>query len=181
MKYSEYKKYGDGELMKKRCIISVILGIIIGIIMGGISGGAIIGNIMSKNIDKYRKLTDKNLALFLLYNNWLKIKLAGGSIREYVEKEGYKSVAIYGMSHVGERLLEELKGSDVEIKYAIDRRASWIYSDIELYSPDDNLPDVDVVVVTAVYFFDEVYNNLKDKVRCPIISLEDVLCNMVKL
>lgn len=163
--------------MKKRSIVSFIIGIII----GGISGGAIIGNIMSKNIDKFRKLTDKNLALFLLMNKWLKIKLAGGIIREYFEKKGYKSVAIYGMSHVGERLLEELKGSDIEIKYAIDRNAAWTYSDIEVYSPNDNLPDVDAVVVTAVYFFDEVYNNLKDKVRCPIISLEDVLCNMVAL
>lgn len=161
--------------MKKRCIISIILGIIIGIIMGGISGGAIIGNIMSKTIDKYRKLTDKNLALFLLMNKWLKLEIAGRSIREHFEKEGYKSVAIYGMSHVGERLLEELKGSDIEVKYAIDRNAAGIYSDIEVYSPDDNLPDVDAVVVTAVYFFDEVYNNLKDKVRCPIISLDDVL------
>lgn len=166
--------------MKKRCIISIFIGIIIGIIMGGISGGAIIGNIMSKNIDKYKKLTDKNLALFLLMNNWLKTKLAGGSIREYFEKEGYKSVAIYGMSHVGERLLEELKSSDIEIKYAIDRNATWIYSDVEVYLPNDNLPDVDVVVVTAVYFFDEVLSNLKDKVRCPIISLEDVLCNIGK-
>lgn len=74
-----------------------------------------------------------------------------------------------------ERLLDELKDCGVEVKYAVDKNADSIYADLDVHLPDEELPKVDVVVVTAVYFFDEIYNNLMDKVSCPIVSLEDVI------
>ena len=163
--------------MKKRKILPALLGVIIGVV-GGI---VVMENIMGKNIDKWKELTDKNLALFLLMNKWMKTKQGGKHIREYFEKNGYKSVAVYGLSHVGKCLLEELKDCDVEINYAVDRNAATIYSDIEVYSPEDDLPEADVMIVTAVYYFSEIYNNLKDKVTCPIVSLEDILYGLDKL
>lgn len=167
-----------GRIMRKENVASFFWGLLI----GSVVGGTIIGKMMSKDVIKWQKLSDKNLQLFLLMNKWLKIKHRGNiHIREYFEKEGYKTIAVYGLSHVGERLLEELKDSEVEIKYAIDKNAAGIYLDIEVYSPDDNLPRVDAVVVTAVYFFDEITHNLKDKVTCPIISLEDIMYDMDKL
>ena len=40
----------------------------------------------------------------------------------------YKEIAIYGMSYLGERLADELAGSDITVKYAIDRNADNIYA-----------------------------------------------------
>jgi len=40
---------------------------------------------------------------------------------------------------------------------------------------DDSLEDVDVVIVTAITFFDEIETKLSEKLDCPIISLEDIL------
>ena len=37
------------------------------------------------------------------------------------------------------------------------------------------MDDVDAVVVTAVYFFDEVEEELEKIFDCPIISLEDIV------
>ncbi len=162
--------------MKKRKILPTLLGVI----TGAIGGAVAIGTIMSKNMNKWRELADKNCALFLLMNKWIKTKQEGKDIEEYLKKNGYKSVAIYGLSHVGKCLLEELKDCDVEIKYAVDRNATTIYSNIEVYSPESDLPKVDVMIVTAVYFFGEIYNNLKDKVEYPIVSLENILYELDK-
>lgn len=142
---------------------------------GGVAGGLAINSKRQKEIEVWQKLSDKHLALFMLMNEWLKIKQEGKKIKNYFEKNDYKTIAIYGMSYVGERLLDELADSEIEVRYAIDQNAGTIYSDIEVYSPDDELPEVDVVVVSAVYYYDDIYNKLIDKVVCPIVSLEDVL------
>lgn len=157
--------------MRKKMILSTAFGTII----GAVGGSIVVGKSTSKNIEKWRLMSDKHLELFLLMNEWMKRKQEGKHVKQYFEKNNYKSIALYGLSHIGERLLEELKDSGVEVKYAIDKNAESIYTDIEVYSPDEKLPEVDVIVVTAVYFFDEIYNILIDKVTCPIVSFEDIL------
>ena len=42
-------------------------------------------------------------------------------------------------------------------------------------TPDDELEPVDVIVVTAIYYFDEIEDMLSEKVDYPVISLEDIL------
>jgi hypothetical protein len=79
------------------------------------------------------------------------------------------------MSHVGELLLDELKDTDIKVAYGIDRKRSWNYTDIDVYSPEDSLKEVDAIVVTAIASFDEIKGNLSSKVDCPIISLEKIL------
>lgn len=157
--------------MKKKNFLLAFLSTIIGAVGGAIAVGSFKGN----DVDKCRQMSDKHLSLFLLMNEWMKTKQEGKHIKEYFEKNGYKTVAVYGLSYVGERLLEELKGCDIKIGYAIDKNAASIYSDIDVYEPNDNFPKVDVIIVTAVYFFDEIYNDLVNKVNCPVVSFEDVL------
>lgn len=136
------------------------------------------GSLMSKNTDRLKALSDKHLAMFLLMNEWMKTKQAGKHICDYLAKNGYKSVAVYGLSYVGERLLEELKECDVRIAYAVDRHITSSCWNIEIISPESALPKADVLIVTPVYFFDEIYNSLVDKVTYPIVSLEDVLSEL---
>ena len=59
--------------------------------------------------------------------------------------------------------------------YGIDKKADSIYADVDVVSIDDDLAPVDVIVVTAITFFDEIEENLSEKLDCPIISLEDIL------
>ena len=79
------------------------------------------------------------------------------------------------MSYAGETLIEELKGSDITIAYGIDKNADSIYADIEVFALGDNLPDVDAVIVTAITYFDEIEEILSTKLKCPVLSLEDIL------
>lgn len=157
--------------MKVKSILSTLLGTAIGATSATIATKQTI----KKDVDKWKAKSDKHLTLFKLMSEWMKTKQEGKNIKTYFETNGYKSVAIYGLSYMGERLLDELENSGIEVKYAIDRNADSIYSDIDIFSPEDTLPDVDVIVVTAVCFFDEIEADLDDLVSCPIISLEDII------
>jgi hypothetical protein len=120
-------------------------------------------------------MSDKHLALFLMMNQWVKVKQEGKNLAAYFEQNGYHEIAIYGLSYAGETLVNELDGSSVVIKYGIDQKVHDIYGEFAVVSPDDPLEMVDAIVVTAIKSFDEIEENLRKKVNCPILSLEDIL------
>jgi hypothetical protein len=119
--------------------------------------------------------SNKHLALFQMMNQWVKVKQEGKNLASYFEKNGYKKIAVYGMSYAGETLLDELKDTDIKVAYGIDKNAESIYADVDVITMDGDFKEVDAVVVTAITFFDEIEEELSEKVDCPIISLEDVL------
>ena len=142
---------------------------------GAAIGAGVMGNVASKATDKAQAMSDKHLALFMMMNQWVRVKQEGKNLSSYFVKNGYKKIAVYGMSYAGETLLEELKDSEVTIAYGIDKNADGIYADVDIVSVDDNLEQVDAIVVTAITFFDEIQEKLSQKIICPIISLEDIL------
>ncbi len=142
---------------------------------GAAAGGAVIGKQLSSRLTDTQKMSDKHLALFTMMNQWVKVKQEGKNLSSYFEKNGYKEIAVYGMSFAGETLLGEFKASDVKVKYGIDRNADRIFADVEVVTPDSYLEEVDAIVVTSITFFDEIERMLSEKMDCPIISLEDVL------
>lgn len=144
-------------------------------LLGALMGVAATLKAVGKIILKKQNMSDKHLALYLMMNQWVKVKQEGKSLKTYFEKYGYKKIAIYGMSYAGETLCRELKDSDVEIAYGIDQNAEWMSRDIEMKRPQDDLTDVDAIIVTVVYYFDEIEKNLKQKVNCPILSLGDIV------
>ena len=142
--------------------------------------GASVGALGTKNMcnaktAEKQKMSDKHLALFLLMNQWVKVKQEQKDIAQYLEKKGYKKIAIYGMSYVGERLFDELKDSGIETAYAIDKKTDGIYAEIDVFAPDDTLPAVDAVIVTPVFFFEEIKQTLSSQTKADILSLEDIL------
>ncbi|MCX4339236.1 MAG: hypothetical protein OSJ72_06280 [Lachnospiraceae bacterium] len=154
----------------KKGLISVLSAL-----TGAAAGAAAVGKVTCESIDKAKAMSDKHLALFLMMNQWVKVKQEGKNLAEYFEKNGYKKIAVYGMSYAGETLLDELKGGDITVAYAIDKNADAIYADVDVVSMDDKLEEVDAIVVTAITFFDEIEEKLSTKIDCPIISLEDIL------
>lgn len=108
-------------------------------------------------------------------NQWVKVKQEGKNLATFFQRNGYKQIAVYGMSYAGETLVEELKDTEVKVAYGIDRNADGIYASVEMVSLEDDLGEVDAVVVTAVTFFDEIEEKISEKLDCPIISLEDIL------
>lgn len=154
----------------KKGVISVL-----SVLAGAAVGAGAIEKIESEKLDKARAMSNKHLELFKMMTQWVKVKQEGKDIASYFEKNGYQKIAIYGMSFAGETMLGEFKDSDITVAYGIDKNAASIYSDVDIVSMDDELDEVDAVVVTAITFFDEIEEQLSEKLECPIISLEDIL------
>lgn len=138
-------------------------------------GAAAVKKASDNKTQKWQQMSDKHLALFLMMNQWVKVRQEGKNLAEYFERNNYKNIAIYGMSYVGETLMDELKDSQICIKYGIDKKAGRINKEIDMVSMEDSLQEVDAVVVTAITFFDEIVQKLGKKLSCPILSLEDIL------
>lgn len=148
---------------------------LVGMMAGAIAGGAATGSASSKRINELTEGHLKVHELYMAFDQWLRVRQEGKTLVEYFERQGYKTVAIYGMKELGERLYDELQGSGITVKYIIDKNADSIYADVEVVTPDEKLEPVDVIVVTAIYYYDEIEEMLSDKVDYPIVSLEDIL------
>lgn len=145
-------------------------------LLGGVVGGMIgTKRVMQKKLNRATDYSDKHLSLFLMMNQWVKVKQEGKNLGEYFERNGLKRIAVYGMSYAGETLIEELKDTGIEVVYGIDKHADKIFSTVDVISVDDSFAEVDAVIVTAITFFDDIKDMLCEKVNCPVISLEDIL------
>lgn len=144
-------------------------------LMGAVAGVCFISKIERNRLKRAEAASGKFLQYFHLMNQWVNVKQNGKNLSSYFEKNNYKKVAIYGMSHVGETLLHELNGTGIEVLYGIDKSACSAHIGINIVTPDEPLDEVDAIVVTAVNFYDEIVENLRGKVKCPIISVEDIL------
>lgn len=110
-----------------------------------------------------------------LLSEWVLTKIKGKSIEDYLKCKGYYVTAIYGMNYIGEFLLKDLSNGTVKVEYAIDRRAEKLNVEAEVLKPDAWLPEVDVIIVTTRMHYEEIQSNLKCRVQCPIILLDDIL------
>jgi lactate dehydrogenase-like 2-hydroxyacid dehydrogenase len=106
---------------------------------------------------------------------WLQDYQDGRRVVDFFRKNDYKSVAIYGFGDLGATLASELEGTDVEVEYVIDRAADFVYTELKVFRPEDSLPDVDVVVVTAIHYFDDIKSYMEKRISCPIVSMETVI------
>ena len=111
------------------------------------------------------------------FDRWLLYLENGFSMYEFIKEYGYKRIGLYGMGMFARHIINELPegyvvcGIDKNIEKAC---ASFKDSGIVIYSPADDIPELDAIIVTASYDFDDIYTNLKDKVNCDIHSLEEV-------
>lgn len=116
---------------------------------------------------------EKCSRLLKLMCRWTMNTQKGIRIADYLIKRGWMSAAIYGVGDVGKCLLSELAGSDVKVQYVIDRRRVELH--LPVYMPEDKLPAVDCVIVTAVMDYRKIKKSLKEKLNCSVISIEDII------
>lgn len=142
---------------------------------GAAAGAAVTGKIHGQTIEQKVEKIDKFKSYYNMLNQWLMLKQEGKTLEKYFIDNGYKTIAIYGMGEMGNRLYDELKASQIQIKYAVDKAAENTYSEIEVVDGEDKMEAVDAIVVTAVFAFDEIESTLEKKVDWPIVSLEDIV------
>ncbi len=153
--------------------------LLFGIILGLIIGGYFVCDRYRKKIKLNMQMSDKHLEMFLLMNKWFMNKREGKNISDYLIEKGYQNVTIYGMGYIGKCLYEELKNENYEIKDLIDQNQIIKVNKKKVKNLNEQIEIADVIIVTAIYDFEEIEERLKDKFNIPILSLEDIVYKMV--
>lgn len=146
-----------------------------------LTGGITIAfiSLIKKIWNEYKRILEdcaKFRLYFHIFDKWMKIKEAEGTLETYFIENNFSSIAIYGLGALGRHLLDDLKNSrKIQIAYVIDKDADVIKSQFHILNYNEKLPDVDAVIVTAILDFGEIRDMLSEKLKCPIISLEEVI------
>ena len=107
---------------------------------------------------------------------WIAVYQKGNSVAGYLSENGISKVVIYGMSLLGTRLFEELRNSNVDVLYGIDNDPHIYTANVDIHCLDD-VPNErpDMVIVTAMQTYEQVYQNLISKGYIRIKGLDDIL------
>lgn len=106
---------------------------------------------------------------------WMRNLEDGKKIVNYFQYNHYYQIALYGMGKMANHVIKELKGSDIQIAYAIDR-TPYKNTDIRIISCDEEeFPLVDAIIVTPTYDFINIERELCKRLDIPVISLDEVI------
>lgn len=131
---------------------------------------------LNKKLEEHISLEEKNYLNYNVCREWLVNYILDRNIVSYFNKMGYREVAIYGLGEIGTIFLDSLRKTNLSVSYAIDKNASVIFEDISVITPDSKeYKEVDVIIVTPIFDFDKIKSILEKKVKCPIVSLEEVI------
>ena len=117
---------------------------------------------------------------FGLMNRWMYLRNSGirFSDHSYIKQE-YK-YAVYGLGNIGKRLIEQMRQEDLNIVYYIDKHADIMFADISIYSNKEKLPEADVMIVSQICDYEEIYNDERTMFSGKIISLQQIVDDLWK-
>ena len=129
-----------------------------------------------EKIDGLVKKNERYREYWLVLRDWLYLNVQGKSITKYLIDHNMKEVAIYGMGMLGTPLYEELVKNGFDVLYGIDQdRAKDYKFDLPVYTLTEELPKVEVIIVTVGYAFESIKEKILEKDKFTIISLEEIV------
>lgn len=131
------------------------------------------GKMLVSTINDYKKRMERNLSNMIVLSDWLEFIYSGGNITKYFYNHGYSRIIVYGNGYIGQRLVQALAQTGIEVVAIMDKKASMGQEDMVI-GVESTIPDADCVVVTPVFYYNEINNALKNKTNIPIISLEEI-------
>lgn len=128
-------------------------------------------NIRKEEAKSTRYLIDMRIDLLMITKY-----VSGIEFDKVLKAHNYRRIAIYGAANVGKCLYHFLDSSGIEVVCFIDKRKSveTLYN-IPVCDSDNIDHSIDAIIVTPLTYFDEIYEDLKTKIDCPIIPVVDIL------
>lgn len=97
---------------------------------------------------------------FFMMKRWLENRNSGKMLSDFFIKSGFNKIAIYGAGDLGRLAYAELRNSDIEVTYFVDRNAAALgeVDGLDVITPSEfeKLRDTDIVVVTTAGGYDSV-------------------------
>lgn len=151
--------------MKKRYLLTAGAGLFL-------SGFYLGGKCLVSMINNEKTRADRNSANMHLFNDWLTFLYADGQMEVYFHKNGFHRIMIYGFGLIGARLTQALQKTDIEIVAVMDKAA---YSGVDgVIGTEADIPDCDCIVVTPVFYYEEICSMLKERTNIPVVSVRDI-------
>ncbi len=128
----------------------------------------------------YKRSEDKVNRLDSYYRTmqgWIKCKQKDFSLKDYFDNLGAKNIAIYGMGALGELFYNEMKMENIRVTAFVDKNAEALVEGLEglpvVSLEDIGEYNIDTMIVTPVFAFDEVAELVKDE-EVKLISLDEL-------
>lgn len=132
---------------------------------------------MNSKLCTCNNVINRKSSFYNLLGKWMELLLSGESLADKIILAGKRNIAIYGAGRHGELLYKDLlKNTKVKVSYFIDNKlAGQKHHGIKVYSPKDELPQVDAIIVTPYLEFDSIVAELNNSKGYDIISINDML------
>lgn len=125
------------------------------------------------NVDKFK-------SYYRATSRWILLKQEKVSLADYFKCNNIHTIAIYGMGEIGTLLVNELKETDIIIKYAIDRAVGNNFGEFPIIKQENLLDSesVDCIVVTPIFDFISIKEQLSKIKKFNVLSLEDIIFSL---
>ncbi len=117
----------------------------------------------------------KNQIRFNALKDLFFLTIHGKNISMLFEKKEQTKIGIFGYGYVGQCLKEKLSVEGLKYTYVIDNYVKENETSGKIYNLKDTLPCMDLIIVTSMYAYKEVKNDIENVYGGKIISLEDIL------
>ncbi len=122
------------------------------------------------------KKLQKSVLFYWVFTRWMDLKIRGVGIADILNRLKYNKIAVYGYAELGQLLCKELINTKIQVSYLIDKKVKDTgIENLPVYAPQRELPEVDAIVVTAVYYFDEIQKELLHMGYRNVISFRNLL------
>lgn len=115
--------------------------------------------------------------LFRYLNKWMKNREGNYNIDKYLNKMKIAHVGIYGYGIFGKHLYFELKQSNINIEWVMDKNIKLSDENVVVNTPDkiDTMPAVDLVIIASGSSYEEIEKFLITNGLKNTISLYEII------
>ncbi|MCH5249286.1 MAG: hypothetical protein J1E98_05120 [Lachnospiraceae bacterium] len=131
----------------------------------------------TREIEEKDATTKKDSLIKESLTQWVRIEHERKNIAALLNQMGYRKVAIYGYGFLGKALERVLQGDDTAtLSCVIDKNAHFREHGEKILQLKDELPELDVIIVTSLFYYEEINEELKNLgIQADIISLDALL------
>ncbi len=129
----------------------------------------------SSLIERLRKENGRFVREGKLLNSWLYINRSKKCLAERVFDRGFRTIGVYGMGMLGKQLINEFNSVDDMNIFGLDENAENIKMDIDIFSPDSEIPQADLIVVSNVHIYEDIRKKLEKRSLSPVKSLAELI------
>ena len=139
-----------------------------------------LGMAIQRGVEARLKELDRLKMAMDIYDTWIAVNRQPGAVAKRLRRTGCQVAAIYGMGKMGMRLYQEI-GSEIEVKCFIDRNAAYLKADIPVYTLEDDIPHVDLVIIALADRGNKILKDVSLRLHVPAMGIENILQGLLMM